>query len=95
MKTICFYFQIHQPFRLRRYRFFDIGSDHYYYDDFNNEEIIKDIARKSYIPANQTLLKMIKSFDKNFKVAFPPLHKNQYEASSLSLSPLPPLFGRS
>ena len=34
MKTICFYFQIHQPFRLKRYRFFDIGNDHYYYDDF-------------------------------------------------------------
>ena len=33
MKTICFYFQIHQPFRLKRYRFFDIGNDHYYYDD--------------------------------------------------------------
>mgnify|MGYP000783779309 FL=1 len=40
MKTICFYFQIHQPFRLKRYRFFDIGNDHYYYDDFQNEEII-------------------------------------------------------
>ena len=38
MKTICFYFQIHQPFRLKRYRFFDIGNDHYYYDDFQNEE---------------------------------------------------------
>ena len=36
MKTICFYFQIHQPFRLKRYRFFDIGNDHYYYDDFSN-----------------------------------------------------------
>ena len=29
MKAICFYFQIHQPFRLKRYRFFDIGNDHY------------------------------------------------------------------
>ena len=36
MKAICFYFQIHQPFRLKRYRFFDIGNDHYYYDDFAN-----------------------------------------------------------
>lgn len=70
MKTICFYFQIHQPFRLKRYRFFDIGSDHYYYDDFNNEEIIRDIARKSYLPANQTLLEMIRSSEGKFKVAF-------------------------
>ena len=46
MKTICFYFQIHQPFRLKRYRFFDIGNDHYYYDDFQNEEIIRRIAEK-------------------------------------------------
>jgi len=44
MKTICFYFQIHQPFRLKRYRFFDIGNDHYYYDDFQNEEFIKGLA---------------------------------------------------
>ena len=70
MKTICFYFQIHQPFRLKRYRFFDIGSDHYYYDDFNNEEIIKDIARKSYLPANQVLLDMIRANEGRFKVAF-------------------------
>ncbi|MGL4292574.1 MAG: glycoside hydrolase family 57 protein [Bacteroidales bacterium] len=70
MKTICFYFQIHQPFRLKRYRFFDIGSDHYYYDDFNNEEIIKDIARKSYLPANLVLLEMIRKSEGKFKVAF-------------------------
>ena len=70
MRTICFYFQIHQPFRLKRYRFFDIGSDHYYYDDFNNEEIIKDIARKSYIPANQAILDMIRKSDGRFNVAY-------------------------
>ena len=70
MKTICFYFQIHQPFRLKRYRFFDIGSDHYYYDDFNNEEIIKDIARKSYLPANEALLEIIRQNKGAFKVAF-------------------------
>ena len=40
MKAISFYFQIHQPFRLKRYRFFDIGNDHYYYDDFQNDEIV-------------------------------------------------------
>ena len=70
MRTICFYFQIHQPFRLKRYRFFDIGNDHYYYDDFNNEEIIRRIAQRSYLPANQTILDMIKSSEGKFKVAF-------------------------
>lgn len=70
MKTICFYFQIHQPFRLKRYRFFDIGNDHYYYDDFNNEEIMHRIAQRSYIPANYTLLEMIKNSNGKFKAAF-------------------------
>lgn len=69
MKTICFYFQIHQPFRLRRYRFFDIGSA-YYYDDFTNEETINRIAYRSYLPANYTLLEMIRNAKGKFKVAF-------------------------
>ncbi|MDR1746878.1 MAG: glycoside hydrolase family 57 protein [Tannerella sp.] len=70
MKTICFYFQIHQPFRLRRYRFFDIGNNHYYLDDFQNEEIFRRIADRCYIPANQTILEMIKKSEGKFKVAF-------------------------
>jgi len=60
MKAICFYFQIHQPFRLKRYRFFDIGNSHYYYDDFANDDIITRIAHRSYIPAAESLLRMIK-----------------------------------
>jgi alpha-amylase len=70
MKTICFYFQIHQPFRLKRYRFFDIGNDHYYYDDFQNEEIIRRIAERCYIPANRLFLEMIKESGGKFKAAF-------------------------
>lgn len=70
MKTICFYFQIHQPFRLKRYRFFDIGNDHYYYDDFQNEEIMHRIAERCYIPANKAILEMIKSSNGKFKVTF-------------------------
>jgi alpha-amylase len=70
MKTICLYFQIHQPFRLRRYRFFDIGNDHYYYDDFQNEEIFRKVAGMCYIPANRAMLEMIKNSDGKFKVAF-------------------------
>ncbi|MDR0427475.1 MAG: glycoside hydrolase family 57 protein [Dysgonamonadaceae bacterium] len=70
MKTICFYFQIHQPFRLKRYRFFDIGADTYYYDDFANEEIIRGVAHRTYFPANALLLDMIKEYNGKFKVAF-------------------------
>lgn len=70
MKTICLYFQVHQPFRFRRYRFFDIGASHYYYDDYANESILRKVAERSYIPANQILLELIKEFGTNFKVAF-------------------------
>lgn len=69
MKAICFYFQIHQPFRLKRYRFFDIGNDHYYYDDFANDDIITRIAERSYIPAAETLLRMIEQSKGAFKCA--------------------------
>ena len=70
MKTICFYFQIHQPFRLRRYRFFDIGNSHYYYDDFQNEEIFRRITDKCYLPATRAITDMIKQSEGQFKVAF-------------------------
>ena len=59
MKSTCFNFEIHQPFRLKQYRFFDIGRDHYYFDDFLNDDIITRIAHNSYIPAAETLLRMI------------------------------------
>ena len=70
MKNICFYFQVHQPFRLKRYRFFNIGNDHYYYDDFANEEILQQIAARSFIPANRMLLDLINQNKGKFKVAF-------------------------
>ena len=70
MKTICLYFEIHQNIQLKRYRFFDIGTDHYYYDDYENERLIADIAERSYMPALNTLLEMIKSNNGAFKVAF-------------------------
>ena len=70
MKSICLYFQIHQPFRLKRYRFFNIGADHHYFDDANNEAIIKRIAKNSYIPANNAMLQMIKESNGEFKVAY-------------------------
>ena len=70
MKAICFYFQIHQPFRLKQYRIFFFCNDSSYYDFFANEDIIQRIARKSYIPANNMLLEMINANKGKFKVAF-------------------------
>ncbi len=70
MKSVCLFFQVHQPFRHRRYRFFDIGNDHYYYDDYANETIMRKIAEKSYLPTNKLLLKLIDQLEGKFKVAF-------------------------
>ena len=70
MKTICLYFEIHQITHLKRYRFFDIGTDHYYYDDFENGRSISDISERSYMPALNTMLDMIKQNKGMFKVAF-------------------------
>ena len=70
MKTICLYFEIHQIIHLKRYRFFDIGTDHYYYDDYENDRTISDIAERSYMPALNTFLEMIKEHGEYFKVAF-------------------------
>lgn len=69
-KAICFYFQVHQPFRLKRYRFFDLGQDHYYYDDYSNESIMRKVADKCYLPANEVLLDLIRKNKGRFKVAF-------------------------
>ena len=69
MKQICLYFEIHQPIHLKRYRFFDIGKDHYYYDDYENERAIQETSRNSYIPALTAMLDMAKK-DEGFKVAF-------------------------
>ena len=70
MKTICLYFEIHQIIHLKRYRFFDIGTDHYYYDDYENERSITDIAERSYMPALSAIQDMIRENGQYFKVAF-------------------------
>lgn len=70
MRTICLYFQVHQPFRLKRYRFFDIGADHYYYDDFSNKSIARKIAENCYLPANKIMLDLIGELGSKFKVAY-------------------------
>ena len=69
-KSVCLYFQVHQPTRLRLYRFFDIGKDSHYYDDFADRTILKRVAQKCYLPMNQLLLDVIKQQKGAFKVAF-------------------------
>ena len=69
MKTICLYFEIHQIIHLKRYRFFDIGTDHYYFDDYANDTSISNIAENSYVPALNTLIKMARESEGAFKLA--------------------------
>ncbi len=74
MPSVCFYFQVHQPFRVKKYRYFDIGKDHDYFNekgdnDLNNEKIMKKVARKSYLPTNQVLLDLLEE-EPEFKISF-------------------------
>ena len=57
MKTVCLYFQVHQPWRLKKYRFFNMGKDHNYLDDLLNRSIMQKVARQCYLPMNALLLK--------------------------------------
>jgi alpha-amylase len=74
MKSVCFYFQVHQPYRVKRYRVFDIGNDPEYFNDrgesdLNNRKIVEKVARKSYIPATRLILEMLKRHPE-FKVSY-------------------------
>ena len=60
-KSICLYFQVHQPDRLRLFRFFDIGADDHYFDDFDNSAIVRRVAAKCYLPMNKLILELIKA----------------------------------
>ena len=69
-KSVCFYFQVHQPDRLRQFRFFDIGNDYHYLDDFANRTIVRRIADRCYLPMNDLLLDLIRQHKGAFRVAF-------------------------
>lgn len=69
-KAICLYFQVHQPFRLKRYRFFDLGNDHYYYDDYTNESIMRKVADRCYLPANRIILDLINKHKGKFRITY-------------------------
>jgi len=68
MASICFYFQVHQPYRLRRYSVFDTGAD--YYDHVKNAEICRKVGRNCYLPANRLLLDLIRRHDGRFRIAY-------------------------
>ena len=68
MPSVCFYFQVHQPFRLRRYSVFD--TDRHYFDSFNNGEILRKVAAKCYLPANQLMLEAIREHHGRFRIAY-------------------------
>ncbi|MDY6934981.1 MAG: glycoside hydrolase family 57 protein [Spirochaetota bacterium] len=71
MVSVCFYFQVHQPFRLKKnYSFFDIGVNHFYEDDDANREICNKVSRKCYIPANKMMLRLIDKFKGKFKISY-------------------------
>ena len=70
MKSICLYFQVHQPDRLKQFRFFDIGNDFHYFDEFANRTILRRVAEKCYLPTNNILLDLIAKHGKDFKVTF-------------------------
>ena len=69
-KSICLYFQVHQPTRLRLYRFFDIGKDSHYYDDFANRTILRRVAQKCYLPMNALMLQLLKQYKGKFRIAY-------------------------
>lgn len=70
MKTVCFYFQVHQPWRLKTYRFFQMGNDHNYLDDFTNRAIMQKVARECYLPMNALLLSLIEEHKGAFRCTF-------------------------
>lgn len=70
MKAVCLYFQVHQPFRLKTYRFFDIGNNHEYFDEESNKSIMQKVAQKCYLPATELLYKLIMQHKGKFKISF-------------------------
>lgn len=70
MRSICLYFKIHQPVRLRKFRFFEMGNSDYYYDNFTNDTIIRRVSETCYLPTNKIILDLIAKYEGRFKIAF-------------------------
>jgi alpha-amylase len=74
MPSICLYFQVHQPKRVKKYRVFDVGFDHNYFNDssdtsLNNVKVLQKVSEKSYLPANKLLFKLLKDY-KDLKISY-------------------------
>jgi alpha-amylase len=70
MPSVCFYFQVHQPFRIKRYSFFDIGKDHFYEDDEKNQIILDKVSEKCYLKTNRKMLDLINRHKGKFKISY-------------------------
>jgi alpha-amylase len=70
MTSVCFYFQVHQPFRIRNYGYIEIGSNHFYEDYEKNFEILNKVADKCYLPTNTKMLKLIKRHNGKFRISY-------------------------
>jgi len=68
MASVVFYFQVHQPFRLRKYTIFD--TDLNYFDDWRNEQVCRKVANKCYIPSNKLMLELIKKHKGEFRISY-------------------------
>ena len=69
MRNLCFYFQVHQPYRLRTYRFFDIGKRHFYFDEYKNRIVMQRVADRCYLPMNNLLMRKIEELGNKLKFA--------------------------
>lgn len=69
MVSVCFYFQVHQPFRLAPYTVFDIGKHSNYFNHQKNKDILHKVATKCYLPANKLMLQLIKQHP-GFKISY-------------------------
>ena len=69
MRNLCFYFQVHQPYRLRTYRFFDIGKRHFYYDDYKNRITMQRVSELCYLPMNQLIMKKMETLGNKLRFA--------------------------
>lgn len=70
MPSVCFYFQVHQPFRLKRYSIFQVKNDHIYFDDERNKAVMRKVAEKCYLPANATMRELIERYQGRFRISY-------------------------
>ena len=87
MASICIYFQVHQPLRIKRYKVFDVGYDHNYFDDIsetnlNNQKVLNKITQKSYLPTNKIIYDLLKKIPE-FKILQP--KKESHPSAKIAL----------